>query len=104
MVAAEVPALDPRQRVGVKRSRERTNRPTATWALVRPALDADPAQLAAVPTMEMEGRGDNPLPSKPRPSEPLPVRPPSLLLADATGSRPSPPRSPDDQLAGGTHG
>lgn len=43
--------------VGVKRSREQTNRPAATAAEVRPALDADPAEVFHRPTMDKEGRG-----------------------------------------------
>ena len=78
MVAAEVPALDPRQQTRVKRSREHTNRPAATPAPVRPALDAGPAGLtAATPTMKRREEGKtshhrSPVPQRPRPETPLP--------------------------------
>jgi hypothetical protein len=44
MVTEEVPLVAPCHQGGVKRSREQTNRPAATTAQVRPALDADPAR------------------------------------------------------------
>jgi hypothetical protein len=44
-------------RVGVKRSREQTNHPTAATIEVRPALDADPAEVTLGPRIDKEGRG-----------------------------------------------
>jgi hypothetical protein len=44
------------QRVGVKRSRERTDQPVTAPVPVRPALDADPVEPVRAPIMEDEER------------------------------------------------
>ena len=44
-------------RVGVKRSREQTNRLVTATVQVRPTLEADPAEAVRAPIMDNEERG-----------------------------------------------
>ena len=67
--------------VGVKRSREQANQPAIATAKVRPALDADPAEVSHGPTMDKQGRGTPSRTPGATSPHPLTERPPSLLLA-----------------------
>jgi hypothetical protein len=117
MVAEEVPPVtparlrpttrrSPRHRVGVKRSREQTNRPGAAAAKVRPALDADPARPVLRPTMDAEGTGATSPWRTPTCSTRLPIPPRSLMAApclahsDIEGTNPA----RTERTAGFTHG
>jgi hypothetical protein len=87
MFAPEAPLRPDRRRVGVKRSREQPPTPTATKTQVRPALDADPGERTAEPTMTTEGRGAIPALAATLLPPPDPTsRPPSLLTAPPTHS------------------
>ena len=87
MVAEEVPLVawlvrrDCCPRVGVKRSRERTNRRVAATVQVRPALGADPAQPVCGPIMDLEERGANSTTTTTWCASRLTARPPFLMRA-----------------------
>jgi hypothetical protein len=95
-----------RERVGVKRSREPSNRLAATAAEVRPALDADPGTPLTRPTMSTEGTGATSTSTESECSPRLPARPRSLLIAalltPAAGQ--NDPADPFITRAGFTHG
>jgi hypothetical protein len=71
----------PAPEVGVKRSREQTDQPALPTIEVRPALDADPAELTRRPTMEDEGRGSPSTSTNSTSPESPTAAPPSLLRA-----------------------
>lgn len=73
--------IGPRQKVGVKRSRERPTSPTAHPGPVRPALDADPAEPDHRTDNGKGGKGGPPTTTDPPASRPPTSRPPSLLHA-----------------------
>src|SRR5438876_3052714 len=83
MVAEEAPCVlcPDRRRVGVKRSREQTDRLAAATAEVRPALDADRARPVITPTMNTEGAGVTSTSTDPWPPRRLPTSPRPLLSA-----------------------
>src|SRR5438477_4083081 len=83
MVAEEAPCVlcPDRRRVGVKRSREQTDRLAAATAEVRPALDADRARPVITPTMNTERAGVTSPSTDPWPPRRLPTSPRPLLSA-----------------------
>jgi len=74
------------QRVGVKRSREQTNRLLTATVRVRPALEADPVEPVRAPIMDNEERGADSTTKTSRCASRLAARPPFLMRAAVAGT------------------
>jgi hypothetical protein len=73
-------------RVGVKRSREQTNRLVTATGPVRPALEADPPEPVRPPIIDNEKRGADSTTNTSRCTSRLPARPPFLMRAALAGA------------------